>query len=70
MRHIANSLLLRGLFPLFLSLDHRFPFYDNVFDLVHATSGLDVGGRPEKLNFLMFDVDCILMASGLVTVQP
>ncbi|KAE8679846.1 auxin response factor 5-like isoform X1 [Hibiscus syriacus] len=33
----------RGLFPLFLSLDHRFPFYDNVFDLVHATSRLDVG---------------------------
>ncbi|KAE8729258.1 putative Auxin response factor [Hibiscus syriacus] len=32
-----------GLFPLFLSLDHMFPFYDNVFDLVHATTGLDVG---------------------------
>ncbi|XP_057961759.1 probable methyltransferase At1g29790 [Malania oleifera] len=55
----------RGLFPLFLSLDHRFPFYDNVFDLVHAASGLDVGGRPEKLEFLMFDVDRILRAGGL-----
>ncbi|KAE8704205.1 Transcriptional factor B3 family protein / auxin-responsive factor AUX/IAA-related [Hibiscus syriacus] len=55
----------RGLFPLFLSLDHRFPFYDNVFDLVHATSGLDVGGRPEKLEFLMFDVDRVLRAGGL-----
>ncbi|XVE94592.1 hypothetical protein REPUB_Repub02eG0021800 [Reevesia pubescens] len=55
----------RGLFPLFLSLDHRFPFYDNVFDLVHATSGLDVGGKPEKLEFLMFDLDRILRAGGL-----
>ncbi|OMO87460.1 putative S-adenosyl-L-methionine-dependent methyltransferase protein [Corchorus capsularis] len=55
----------RGLFPLFLSLDHRFPFYDNVFDLVHATSGLDVGGKPEKLEFLMFDIDRILRAGGL-----
>ncbi|XP_059635096.1 probable methyltransferase At1g29790 [Cornus florida] len=55
----------RGLFPLFLSLDHRFPFYDNVFDLVHAASGLDIGGQPEKLEFLMFDIDRILRAGGL-----
>ncbi|KAF2324672.1 hypothetical protein GH714_016194 [Hevea brasiliensis] len=55
----------RGLFPLYLSLDHRFPFYDNVFDLVHASSGLDVGGKPEKLEFLMFDIDRILRAGGL-----
>lgn len=55
----------RGLFPLYLSLDHRFPFYDNVFDLVHASSGLDVGGQPEKLEFLMFDFDRILRAGGL-----
>lgn len=55
----------RGLFPLYLSLDHRFPFYDNVFDLVHASSTLDVGGKPEKLEFLMFDIDRILRAGGL-----
>lgn len=55
----------RGLFPLFLSLDHRFPFYDNVFDLVHAGSALDVGGKPEKLEFLMFDIDRVLRAGGL-----
>ncbi|GMH13662.1 hypothetical protein Nepgr_015503 [Nepenthes gracilis] len=55
----------RGLFPLFLSLDHTFPFYDNVFDLVHAGSALDVGGKPEKLEFLLFDIDRILRAGGL-----
>lgn len=55
----------RGLFPLYLSLDHRFPFYDNVFDLVRAANGLDVGGRAEKLEFLMFDIDRILRAGGL-----
>ncbi|KAM0967682.1 hypothetical protein ACFX2A_016434 [Malus domestica] len=55
----------RGLFPLFLSLDHRFPFYDNVFDLVHAASGLDVAGKPEKFEFLMFDIDRILRPGGL-----
>lgn len=56
----------RGLFPLFLSLDHRFPVYDNVFDLVHAANGLDVGGRAEKLEFLMFDIDRVLRAGGLL----
>ncbi|XP_031403334.1 uncharacterized protein LOC116212784 [Punica granatum] len=55
----------RGLFPLFLSLDHRFPFYDNVFDIVHASSLLDVGPKVEKLEFLMFDIDRILRAGGL-----
>ena len=55
----------RGLFPLYLSLDHRFPFYDNVFDLVHASSGLDVGGKSEKLEFFMFDIDRVLRAGGL-----
>ncbi|KAL6984005.1 hypothetical protein U1Q18_017380 [Sarracenia purpurea var. burkii] len=55
----------RGLFPLYLSLDHRFPFFDNVFDLVRAASGLEVGGRSEKLEFLMFDIDRILRARGL-----
>ncbi|KAK4360606.1 hypothetical protein RND71_019558 [Anisodus tanguticus] len=55
----------RGLFPLYLSLDHRFPFHDNVFDLVHAGNVLDVSGRPEKLEFLVFDIDRVLRAGGL-----
>ncbi|XP_057533264.1 probable methyltransferase At1g29790 [Amaranthus tricolor] len=55
----------RGLLPLFMSLDHRLPFYDNVFDLIHAGSSLDIGGKPEKLEFLMFDIDRVLRAGGL-----
>nr|GEX85396.1 putative S-adenosyl-L-methionine-dependent methyltransferases superfamily protein [Tanacetum cinerariifolium] len=55
----------RGLFPLYLSLDHIFPFYDNVFDIIHVGNGLDVGGRYEKLEFLMFDIDRVIRAGGL-----
>lgn len=55
----------RGLFPLFLSLDHRFPFYDNVFDIIRGSSLLDVGSKVEKLEFLMFDIDRVLRAGGL-----
>ncbi|KAF5727319.1 hypothetical protein HS088_TW22G01012 [Tripterygium wilfordii] len=52
----------RGLFPLYLSLYHRVPFYDNVFDLAHAGSRLVVGEKPEKKEFLMIDIDSILRA--------
>ncbi|KAJ8750051.1 hypothetical protein K2173_013966 [Erythroxylum novogranatense] len=61
----SDFIAARGLFPLYLSLDHRFPFYDNVFDLIHASSGLDDGAKLEKLEFLMFDLDRILRAGGL-----
>ncbi|PIA57247.1 hypothetical protein AQUCO_00600170v1 [Aquilegia coerulea] len=56
----------RGIFPMFFSLDQRFPFYDNVFDLVHAVNQLGDGGRQEKMEFLMFDVDRVLRAGGLL----
>ncbi|VVB09441.1 unnamed protein product [Arabis nemorensis] len=58
----------RGLFPLFMSMDQRLPFYDNVFDLIHASNGLDSvssSNKPEKLEFLMFDLDRILKPGGL-----
>ncbi|XP_008776887.1 uncharacterized protein LOC103696936 [Phoenix dactylifera] len=63
----------RGLFPLLMSPAQRFPFYDSVFDLVHIMNALDEGGapalgpagRPEALEFLMFDIDRILRAGGL-----
>lgn len=58
----------KGLFPLFLSLDHRFPFYDNVFDLVRGGGSEldDVEGKAEKFEFFMFDVDRILRPGGLL----
>ncbi|XP_074274397.1 putative methyltransferase At1g29790 [Silene latifolia] len=55
----------RGLFPLFMSLDYRFPFYDNLFDLIRIGRELDVGGKPEKMEFLLFDIDRVLRVGGL-----
>ncbi|KAI3851350.1 hypothetical protein MKX03_006696, partial [Papaver bracteatum] len=43
----------------------RFPFYDNVFDLIHISKGLSNGDRSEKMEFLMFDIDRILRVGGL-----
>ncbi|KAF9621774.1 hypothetical protein IFM89_027628 [Coptis chinensis] len=45
--------------------DQRFPFYDNVFDLVHAVDSLGEGGHQEKMEFLMFDIDWVLRVGGL-----
>ncbi|KAL9246519.1 hypothetical protein vseg_020043 [Gypsophila vaccaria] len=60
----------RGLFPLFISVDHRFPFYDSFFDLVHVGSALGVGGgSKERLEFLLFDIDRVLRAGGLLWVD-
>ncbi|KAF9611007.1 hypothetical protein IFM89_026313 [Coptis chinensis] len=60
---LLMSSLLQG--PMFFSLDQRFPFYDNVFDLVHAVDSLGEGGRQEKMEFLMFDIDWVLRVGGL-----
>ncbi|KAI3942522.1 hypothetical protein MKW98_013174 [Papaver atlanticum] len=43
----------------------RFPFYDNVFVLIHISKGISNGDRSEKMEFLMFDVDRILRVGGL-----
>ncbi|KAJ8642239.1 hypothetical protein MRB53_018933 [Persea americana] len=56
----------RGLFPMFVSFDQRFPFYDGIFDLVRTSlNGLGNAARPEKMEFVMFDIDRILRAGGL-----
>ncbi|URD77048.1 hypothetical protein MUK42_37477 [Musa troglodytarum] len=60
-----------GLFPAAPLAGRRFPFYDSVFDLVHAINTLDEGGAPslgqasrtEALEFFMFDIDRVLRAS-------
>ncbi|XP_068640596.1 probable methyltransferase At1g29790 [Aristolochia californica] len=54
----------RGLFPLFVTPNQRFPFSDGVFDLVH-TSKLSDGAPGEKIEFLMFDIDRVLRVGGL-----
>nr|ABL85035.1 expressed protein [Brachypodium sylvaticum] len=69
----------RGLFPLQLSPAHRLPFYDGVFDLVHAagTAALDgagapamgLAGTPEALEFFLFDVDRVLRVGGLLWID-
>ncbi|KAI3978926.1 hypothetical protein MKX01_016101 [Papaver californicum] len=60
-----DFIAVRGFSPWFLSLEQRFPFYDNVFDLIHISNGLSNGDRSEKMEFLMFDIDRILQVGGL-----
>lgn len=69
----------RGLFPLLLSPAHRLPFYDGVFDLVHAAGAaaldgagapaMGLAGTPEALEFFLFDVDRVLRVGGLLWID-
>ncbi|XP_031495531.1 probable methyltransferase At1g29790 [Nymphaea colorata] len=56
----------RGLFPLFLTLGQRFPFFDGTFDLVHTMHLLSDWIPVESMEFLMFDIDRVLRAGGLL----
>ncbi|KMZ61807.1 S-adenosyl-L-methionine-dependent methyltransferases superfamilyprotein [Zostera marina] len=67
---VSEFVAARGLFPLEITPEQRFPFYNSVFDLVHTTN-LFTGEEekdefhPERLEFLMFDIDRILRQGGL-----
>lgn len=67
---VSEFVAARGLFPLEITPEQRFPFYNSVFDLVH-TSNLSTGKeeeeeiQPERLEFFMFDIDRILRQGGL-----
>ncbi|URD74115.1 hypothetical protein MUK42_09137 [Musa troglodytarum] len=55
----------RGLFPLLLSPAQRFPFYDSVFDLVHAINALDERAAPRRSSSSCSTIDRVLRAGGL-----
>jgi len=69
---VSSFVAARGLFPLEMTPEQRFPFHESIFDLIHTVNGLnddlsdDGLGRPEKLEFLMFDLDRILRPGGLL----
>ncbi|KAJ6826333.1 uncharacterized protein M6B38_372965 [Iris pallida] len=52
-----------GLLTLNITPRRRFPFYDNVFDLVRMVKGLDGG---DAMEFFMFDIDRVLRPGGLL----
>ncbi|CAL5324941.1 unnamed protein product [Camellia sinensis] len=58
------ALSLRGLLPLYVSVDSRLPFFDNTLDIVHSTLFLDGWIGIELLQFVLFDWDGVVRPKG------
>ncbi|XP_057510471.1 probable methyltransferase At1g29790 isoform X2 [Actinidia eriantha] len=64
-----EMIALRGLVPLYLTINQRLPFFDNTLDLIHTTRFLDGWIDFVLLDFVLFDWDRVLRPGGLLWVD-
>ncbi|CAI9764860.1 unnamed protein product [Fraxinus pennsylvanica] len=60
---------LRGLIPLYLTINQRLPFFDNTLDLIHSTRFLDGWIDFVLLDFILYDWDRVLRPGGLLWID-
>ena len=60
---------LRGLIPLYVTLNQRLPFFDNTMDLIHTTGFMDGWIDMLLLDFILYDWDRILRPGGLLWID-
>ncbi|XP_047340209.1 probable methyltransferase At1g29790 [Impatiens glandulifera] len=60
---------LRGLIPLYVTLNQRLPFFDNTMDLIHTTGFMDGWIDLQLMDFVLFDWDRILRPGGLLWID-
>ncbi|CAI9102187.1 OLC1v1000413C1 [Oldenlandia corymbosa var. corymbosa] len=65
----SETIALRGLIPLYLTLNQRLPFFDNTMDMIHTTGILDGWIDLQLLDFILFDWDRILRPGGLLWID-
>ncbi|XP_054800469.1 probable methyltransferase At1g29790 isoform X2 [Prosopis cineraria] len=64
-----EMIALRGLVPLYLSINQRLPFFDNTLDLIHTTRFLDGWIDFVLLDFVLYDWDRVLRPGGLLWID-
>ncbi|EXB37168.1 hypothetical protein L484_013532 [Morus notabilis] len=64
-----EMIALRGLIPLYVTLNQRLPFFDNTMDLIHTAGFLDGWIDLLLLDFILFDWDRILRPGGLLWID-
>lgn len=64
-----EMIALRGLVPLYLTVNQRLPFFDNTLDLIHTTRFLDGWIDLILLDFVLFDWDRVLRPGGLLWID-
>ncbi|XP_002974326.2 uncharacterized protein LOC9657732 [Selaginella moellendorffii] len=64
-----EMIALRGLVPLYLSVNQRLPFFDNTLDILHTTLFLDGWIDHILLDYILFDWDRVLRPGGLLWID-
>ncbi|KAJ7962472.1 S-adenosyl-L-methionine-dependent methyltransferase superfamily protein [Quillaja saponaria] len=64
-----EMIALRGLIPLYLTVNQRLPFFDNTLDLIHTTRFLDGWIDFVLLEFVLYDWDRVLRPGGLLWID-
>ncbi|KAK1279133.1 hypothetical protein QJS04_geneDACA003295 [Acorus gramineus] len=65
----SETIALRGLIPLYLTLNQRLPFFDNTMDMIHTTVFLDGWIDLQMMDFILFDFDRVLRPGGLLWID-
>ncbi|XP_008805645.2 uncharacterized protein LOC103718547 [Phoenix dactylifera] len=64
-----EMIALRGLLPLYLTINQRLPFFDNTLDIIHTTRFLDGWIDFIHLDFVLYDWDRVLRPGGLLWID-
>lgn len=64
-----EMIALRGLVPLYVTLNQRLPFFDNTMDLIHSAGFMDGWIELQLMDFILFDWDRILRPGGLLWID-
>lgn len=65
----SETIALRGLVPLYVTLNQRLPFFDNTMDIIHTAVFLDGWIDLQLLDFVLFDWDRVLRPGGLLWID-
>ncbi|RWW31671.1 hypothetical protein GW17_00003702 [Ensete ventricosum] len=65
----SEMIALRGLIPLYLTINQRLPFFDNTLDIIHTTRFLDGWMDFILLDFVLYDWDRVLRPGGLLWID-
>ncbi|KAJ4781915.1 S-adenosyl-L-methionine-dependent methyltransferases superfamily protein [Rhynchospora pubera] len=65
----SEMIALRGLVPLYLTVNQRVPFFDNTLDIIHTTRFLDGWIDIVLLDFILYDWDRVLRPGGLLWID-
>ena len=64
-----EMIALRGLIPLYVTLNQRLPFFDNTMDLIHTSGFMDGWIDLLLLDFILYDWDRVLRPGGLLWID-